>query len=382
VFAVAYKPRKTVGSRQSAVGSAQDRMRVPACEGWPFDAAEAKRRQAALGPATRTVDLGGGIKLELVHIPGGEFVMGAADGAGDERPMARAKVESFWMGKLEVTNEQFARFDPAHDSRLESGDFLQFSVRERGYPMNAPRQPVARVSWHQAAAFCRWLSEQTGEDFALPTEAQWEWACRAGTATPLWYGGPKADFTKVANLADHSLRFVDTFGWGLPSGAVPPWRPAIETVNDGHRVTAPVGSYQPNHWGLCDMHGNAAEWTRSHCRSYPYRNGDGRGEAEGAGRTAPGSGLQVPGSGLQVPGSGLQVPGSGLQVPGSGLQVPGSPITHHASRITHRVVRGGSFYDRPMRARSAWRLAYPAWQRVFDVGFRVVALPRPTVTQR
>ena len=217
--------------------------------------------------------------------------------------------------------------------------------------MDAPTQPVVRVSWHQAVAFCRWLSEQTGETFTLPAEAQWEWACRAGTATPLWYGGLDADFAKVANLADHSLRFVDTFGWGLPSGAVPPWRPAIETVNDGHRVTAPVGSYKPNHWGLHDMHGNVSEWTLSEYRPYPYRDGGPTGAK-----------------------------GVGLQVTGSEFQVPGSPITHHASRTTRRVVRGGSFYDRPMRARSTWRLAYPPWQRVFDVGFRVVALPQQART--
>jgi len=351
IHEVSYKPQAAsakpgeVGREPRAAG------REPECPGWPFDAAEARRRQEALGPTTRTVDLGAGVALELMRVPGGEFLMGSTEGAADERPVTHVKVAPFWMGKCEVTNEQFARFDPTHDSRIESGDFLQFSIRERGYPMDAPTQPVVRVSWHQAVAFCRWLSEQTGETFTLPAEAQWEWACRAGTATPLWYGGLDADFAKVANLADHSLRFVDTFGWGLPSGAVPPWRPAIETVNDGHRVTAPVGSYKPNHWGLHDMHGNVSEWTLSEYRPYPYRDGGPTGAK-----------------------------GVGLQVTGPEFQVPGSPIAHHASRTTRRVVRGGSFYDRPMRARSAWRLAYPPWQRVFDVGFRVVALPQQART--
>ncbi len=139
------------------------------------------------------------------------------------------------MGTVEVTNQQFARFDLGHDSRLESGDFLQFSVRERGYPVNRAEQPVCRVSWAEAMAFCRWLSERTGQRVTLPTEEQWEWACRAGTGIPLWWGEVTADFAKRANLADKSLRDVDTFGWGLPSGAVPPWRPAIESVDDGHR---------------------------------------------------------------------------------------------------------------------------------------------------
>jgi formylglycine-generating enzyme required for sulfatase activity len=272
--------------------------------------------------------------------------MGSADGSADERPR-RARIERpFWMGTVEVTNQQFARFDPMHDSRLESGDFLQFSVRERGYPVNRPEQPVCRVSWAEAMAFCRWLSERTGQRVTLPTEEQWEWACRAGTDTPLWWGEAGADFAKRANLADKSLRHVDTFGWGLPSGAVPPWRPAIESVDDGHRVSAPVGSYAPNPWGLHDMHGNVAEWTRS-----VY------GESDQGGGTSDEQKEKV---------------ADGRSSPGTG----------HSSLVTRRVVRGGSWYDRPRRARSAWRLGYPAWQGVYDVGFRIILLPSEKMVRK
>ena len=121
---------------------------------------------------------------------------------------------------------------------------------------------------------------------------------------------------------DRNLRNVDTFGWGLPSGAVPPWRPSIEKVNDKHRVSAPVGSYSANAWGLHDMAGNVWEWTRTAFRPYPYREDDGRNEARDGERMA---------------------------------------------------VRGGSWYDRPALAGSAARLDYPRWQRVYNVGFRVVA---------
>ena len=278
-----------------------------ACPGWPFDAAEAKRRQGKT--PQRSIDLGDGLKLELVRIPAGELVMGGEKRVRIDRP--------FWIGKYEITNEQFARFDPSHDSRIEHGDFLQFSVRERGYPVNAPKQPVMRISWNRAAAFCRWLSAKTGQQIALPTETQWEYACRAGTATPMWYGPIDADFSQHANLADATLRHVDTFGWGLPSGAVPPWRPAVETVNDRHRVSAPVGTYQPNPWGLYDMHGNAAEWTRSAWQPQPTKDDP------------------------------------------------------------RKVVRGGSWYDRPKHARSGVRRSYRAYQAVFDVGFRVVLEGEP-----
>jgi len=281
--------------------------KTPTVAGWPFDAQEAKRRLAPEGQAERTVDLGDGMELKLVRIPAGEFVMGSRDGPPDE-PVAAARVEKpFWMGALEITNEQYARFDPQHDSRLEEGDYLQFSIEERGYPVNEPKQPVARVSWNEAEAFCKWLSGKTRMTFALPTETQWEWACRAGTATPLWFGDTQTDFSPYANLADHCLRFVDTYApWALPSGAIAPWRPAVDSVNDKFRVSAPVGTYQPNPWGLYDTHGNVAEWTAS-----DYSAGS-------------------------------------------------------------KVVRGGSWYDVPQRARSAYREAYPAYRGVYDVGFRVV----------
>ena len=296
------------------------------CPGWPFDAAEATRRQEVAGSRTETIDLGEGVKLELVLVPAGEFVMGDVGGFPDERPLARVRIaRPFWTGKFEVTNRQYALFDPGHDSRLEHGDFLQFSTRARGYPLNAPDQPVVRVSWNRAIDFCRWLSEKTGRDFALPTEAQWEWACRAGAATPMYWGKPEEDFGGLANLADASLRRMDTFGWKLPSGAVYEWRPTQPSVNDSHRVSARVGSYKPNPWGLHDMHGNAAEWTRTSYRPYPYLPNDGRNNGGGHAR---------------------------------------------------KVVRGGSWYERPSRARSAFRQAYQPWQPVFNVGFRVVMVGR------
>ena len=220
--------------------------------GWPFDAAEASRRQGGAGPLQRQLDLGQGVTLDLQKIPKGEFPQGGS---------VTAITESFWLGRCEVTNEQYACFDPTHDSRIERGDFLQFSTTERGFPANGPKQPVVRVSWHEAMAFCRWLSEKSGVPCTLPTEAQWEYACRAGTATPLWFGDLTTDFSKHANLADRSLRVMPTFGWGLPSGAVPAWRPAVESVNDQFRIAAPVGSFAPNPWGLCDMAGNVWEWT-------------------------------------------------------------------------------------------------------------------------
>jgi len=277
------------------------------CPGWPFDAAEAQRRQAAAGPEPqRVVDLGEGVSMKLVLIPAGEFVMGDASGEADECPTARVRIERpFYLGETEVTNAQFARFDPDHDSSVIS--MTNKDQGDRGYPVNGLAQPVVRVSWNEAMAFCQWLSRETGKKTSLPTEAQWEWACRAGTATPLWYGGLDSDFSRTANLADATLA-------SFARGDSPPWHPKDARFRDNAMITAGVGSYQPNAWGLRDMAGNAAEWTRSTYRPYPYNPGDGRDDPRASGE---------------------------------------------------KTVRGGSWYDRPMRARSAFRLPYQPWQRVY-----------------
>jgi len=267
-----------------------------------------------------------GVTIELVRIPAGQFVMGAADGKVDERPRRRVSFEEpFWMSTCEVTNAQFRRFDPTHCSglyskRYEDGDGPSLSLDRAG-------QPVVRVSWEKARDFCRWLSRRTGLRIRLPTEARWEYTCRGGSASPLWFGNTESDFSRFANAADATLshrqpktgglstNIVDLRGGGLPYHG---------DVKDGHKVTARVGSFRANPWGLHDMHGNAAEWTRTTYRAYPYRPGDGRNANSHRGR---------------------------------------------------KVVRGGSFRDTLERCRSAFRLRYPTWQRVFNVGFRIAWVP-------
>jgi formylglycine-generating enzyme required for sulfatase activity len=292
---------------------------------WPLAAGVARQRQTASGRFEMTLDLGDGVTMKLVRVPAGEFVMGDADGEPDERPPTRAAIQKpFWIGACEVSNAQFRRFDPGHQSRYYVK--RHFRADDQGLPLDDPQQPVVRVSWEQAMAFCRWLSGRTGMNVTLPTEAQWEYACRAGSAAPLSYGAVEADFSRWANAADQTFaegkqEAGKQITGGLEHLVLEGAALSDTRFRDQAAVTAPIGSYQPNAWGLYDMHGNAAEWTRSRYQPYPYRDDEGRNDAAGGGG---------------------------------------------------RVVHGGSFFDRPARCRSSFRLEYPSWQRVFNVGFRVV----------
>lgn len=305
--------------------------KAQACEGWPFDAAQAgqKQKAAALeGSTSLTLDLGDGVKLELVRIPGGRFIMGSADGHMDESPRGVVDVKAFWIARCETANRQFKQFKPEHESRTEDRHGYQFGIV--GYDQDQPEQPAVRVSWNEAMSFCRWLSEKTGLRIGLPTEAQWEWACRAGSEQPFWFGGLDADYSPFANLGDITLaEFAADTSHDNYSDARPmenpnrydDWIPRDTRFNDRGFITEPVGRYQPNPWGLHNMHGNAWEWTHSAYRPYPYEEADGRNSLASA---------------------------------------------------EERVARGGSWYDRPKRSTASYRLAYPPYQRVYNVGFRIV----------
>ena len=289
---------------------------APQVTGWPFSFSKAAQMQRAAGGLTeRDVPLSETLALKLLRIPAGQFLMGSAAGANDEAPQTAVRItEPFWMSSVEITNAIYHLFDPDHNSRYI--DRPGKDHKDRGFPANQPDQPVMRVTWTEAMAFCRWLSKATGRHFTLPTEAQWEWACRAGTDTPLWFGDINADFQKAANLADASaLRAFTKFECTpLPGHA---------KLNDGQPVVCRVGAYAPNPWGLFDMHGNVAEWTRSDYRPYPYLDDDGR---------------------------------------------------NNLSLSTRKVARGGSWRDRTSRCGSAFRLAYETWQPVANVGFRVICI--------
>jgi len=211
--------------------------------GWPFDAREAAKRQndtaKTLGiQKLLTLSLGNGVGMKLVLIPAGTFIMGTPK---SEQTKARMNDEvqhevtiskPFYMGITHVTVAQYAQF-----------------VKDTGQTHNEPAfkqtgdHPVVNVSWDDAKAFCTWLSQKTGKTVGLPTEGQWEYACRAGTTSRYSFGDKDSD--------------LGVYAWhGGNSGG----------------VTHPAGRKKPNAWGLYDMHGIAWQW----CSDYygPYAAAD------------------------------------------------------------------------------------------------------------
>jgi formylglycine-generating enzyme required for sulfatase activity len=192
----------------------------------------------------RHIALGDGVEMTFVLIPAGSFSMGSDEeaGDGDESPVHAVRISRpFYFGRCEVTQAQWEKIMGANPGRFISADL-----------------PVDSVSWNDAQVFVAALSRKTGHTYALPTEAQWEYACRAGTTTPWSFGGPPAaagDFAWWAENADGRTHVVET--------------------------------KKPNPWGLYDMHGNVWEWCADWYAKHTYsKTGavDPRGPAAGESR--------------------------------------------------------------------------------------------------
>ncbi len=250
------------------------------------------------------------IGVQFVVVPPGKLTMGSPETepgrAEGETAHEVTITKPFWITAAEITNEQFQRFKPDHDST--GGDE---TLKGR---VDAPKHPVGHVTWEEAAAYCRWLDEKSGGRWKhrLPTEAEWEWAARAGSQTSYPWGDDPAGALHFANVNDPATK-------ALHEGSH-----AEFPSDDGFTDIAPVQSLLANRFGLFDMIGNVAEWVADWEGPYPS---------------------------------------------GPVIDPKGAPTG------TSRVWRGGTWYHPPAWCRSAYRRASAPEARNHAIGFRVVTQP-------
>jgi formylglycine-generating enzyme required for sulfatase activity len=269
--------------------------------------------------------------MNFTLIKAGEFLMGSPeddkDAQDNEKPQHRVRItRPFYLGVYEVTRGQFRRFvdEAGYQTEAEKDgkggwgwnedakNFEQnprYTWREAGFEQT-DEHPVVNVSWNDAVAFAEWLSRKEGKTYRLPTEAEWEYACRAGTTTRYFCGDDAEGLAEVGNVAD-----------GTAKAKYPDWTRAI-AAQDGFVYTSPVGRYRPNAWGLYDLHGNVWEWCRDWYDKDFYKS--------------------------------------------SRVADPAGPL-----RAARRVIRGGCWSHDPRVCRSAFRNWVASDYRNCDLGFRL-----------
>jgi formylglycine-generating enzyme required for sulfatase activity len=226
--AEAERRRAAEAAKEEAKRKQEEKRRLTAAPEWAKVSEQQKQAAVAVGfPVARELDLGG-VALRMVLIPSGEFMMGSPNNEAqrdnnDEGPVHRVHIaRPFYMGIHEVTQEQW-----------------QAVMGSNPAGFKGPKNPVENVSWDDCQEFCKKVSQKTGLTLRLPTEAEWEYACRAGTTTPFYFG--ETISTEQANYDGNY-----TYGNGRKG--------------EDRQRTTPVGSFAPNAFGLYDMHGNVLEW--------------------------------------------------------------------------------------------------------------------------
>jgi formylglycine-generating enzyme required for sulfatase activity len=265
-----------------------------------------------------------GIALPMLHLPAGRFLMGSpADEPGrydDEGPQHEVQLDEFFLSQTPITQAQWRAVAQWQRRWHEDGELWPdvldadpVAKLEDAERFAGEQRPVVNVSWHDAMAFCQRLRLRTGKNYTLPSEAQWEYACRAGTTTPFHFGDTIS--TKLANYDGSEL-----YGNGQKG--------------EYRQQTTDVASFPANPWGLHDMHGNVWEW----CADHWHNNYKG--------------------------------------APEDGRAWINEEAKEDKNSSNDRLLRGGSWYDFPAGCRSACRSHnHPAY-RFFFIGFRVCCLPQ------
>jgi len=282
-------------------------------------------RQRLTRPSEGVAPTPSSLDLELVEILAGRFLMGSPPSeegrSADEGPQHEVTLERFFLGRTPITQAQWREVAVWVEGPSERWG-LDLSRRLNPSRFRGDNRPVECVTWFEAMEICSRLSQRSGTAYTLPSEAQWEYACRAGTTTPFHCGETLSD--KLANY-DATV----TYGRGRKG--------------QSRRETTEVGRFPANAWGLHDMHGNVWEWCADHWHG-SYNLGQ---------RKAPGDGN-----------------------PWLDAAEPGSEEEKGKRDGVFRVLRGGSWFNAPVHCRSAYRgLNHPALAHII-IGFRVCCLPR------
>ncbi|MEB3295575.1 MAG: formylglycine-generating enzyme family protein [Synechococcales bacterium] len=259
---------------------------------------------------TFTEDLGNGILLDIVLIPPGQFLMGSPHNELERQPSEGPQhlvtiQQPFFMGQYQVTQAQWEQV-----AKMKQ---VKRKLKAKPSHFNGNNLPVEQISWLDAEEFCLRLSAHTKRNYRLPSEAEWEYACRAGTTTPFHFG--ETIDAKLANYQaqdQKSLRWSGKYGRGV--------------LGEYRAKTTPVGTFPANNFGLYDMHGNVWEWCLDHWHDN-YQ--------------------------------GAPTDGSAWIDPAAGENA-------------HRILRGGSWFSAPWWCRSAFRVRDSADYRNNFFGFRVV----------
>ncbi|MEB3219848.1 MAG: SUMF1/EgtB/PvdO family nonheme iron enzyme [Nostocales cyanobacterium 94392] len=246
-------------------------------------------------------DLGNGVFLEMVKIPGGSFLMGSPENELErldrESPQHKVTIQPFFMGKFPVTQEQYQAIMGENPSRFQG-----------------KKKPVESVSWNNVVEFCDKISKRTGKTYRLPSEAEWEYGCRAGTTTPFHFG--ETISTDLANYKGTDWNY---------EGKLYPGNYGSGSKGEYREQTTDVGSFPANAFGLYDMHGNVWEW----CQDIWHDNYH-------------------------------------------GAPIDGTPWLDNGGNNNYRVLRGGSWNLNPEHCRSASRGYISPDNDFYDYGFRVV----------
>ena len=229
-------PQPSAPSTSSEKAVALPLIQIPAPKGWlEREGNQWRKKEAPITVPGFLEDLAEGIAITMVQIPGGDFLMGSPESeegrTDDEGPQHRVTLPSFFLGQTPVTQAQW---------KLVAGwPKVERDLKPDPSYLKGANRPVEQVSWEEAMEFCQRLSQRTKRAFSLPSEAQWEYACRAGTTTPFAIGE-----TLTPDLANYDGNY--TYGTG-PKGIY-------------RKETSAVGSFPASAWGLQDMHGNVWEW--------------------------------------------------------------------------------------------------------------------------